>query len=198
MSAKKVYQFKIALQRAPLPIWRRIQVPDSYSFWELHVTIQDAMGWEDCHLHDFEIINPASGRKERIGVPDPVFEDFCTKRDKDIKIRDFFNDQNTTATYVYDFGDGWRHQIKFEGIFDVMSKQKYPICIKGKNACPPEDVGGVWGYEDFLQIIKNPKHSDYEDMMEWIGESFDPYSFDPKEIMFDDPKIRWDMGPNKY
>lgn len=90
----------------------------------------------------------------------------------------------TQASYVYDFGDYWDHKIQLEKILPREKGVNYPICIKGKRASPPEDCGGVWGYEELLEIIKDPDH---EETMEWLGEDFDPEHFDPKEIVFDDP-----------
>ena len=194
MLEQKIYQFKIILQESHSLIWRRIQVPKAYSFWDLHVAIQDAMGWLDCHLHSFDIINPRTGKQECIGIPDEELDDFDTLPGWEIKISNYFNTKNAKAKYVYDFGDYWDHSIKFEGEFDKVSKQKYPICISGENACPPEDVGGAGGYENFLRIISNPKDAEYENMMEWVGGNFDSNDFDPQEIEFDDPKERWSFA----
>jgi hypothetical protein len=143
------------------------------------------------------MINPLLGYEEHIGIPDPEFDEFNTKKGKETKIKDYFNDTNTKAIYVYDFGDNWRHTIKFEGQFDADPKKTYPACLKGKNACPPEDVGGIWGYEDFLKTIADPKHVDYKNMKEWVGEDFNPNDFDSNKIIFDDPKARWDMSLNE-
>ena len=106
------------------------------------------------------------------------------------KIADFFSTENRTASYVYDFGDSWEHKIQLEKILPGEKGVEYPICIKGKRACPPEDCGGVWGYAELLEIIKDPKHEEYEEMMEWLGEEFDPDHFDVKEVSFDDPDRR--------
>ena len=95
--------------------------------------------------------------------------------------------ENPSAHYTYDFGDDWVHKIKFEKILTREKNIDYPICIKGKRACPPEDCGGIWGYEDLLEIINNPKHEEYEEMLEWLGGEFDPEHFDVKEIRFSDP-----------
>ena len=84
--------------------------------------------------------------------------------------------------YDYDFGDSWRHKIVLEKILHFDKEQKYPVCIKGKRNCPPEDCGGIWGYYDLLEIIKNPKHPDYESMMDWLGDDFDPEYLDFEEI----------------
>jgi len=185
----QVYQFKITLQGIKPPIWRRIQVPETYTFWDLHVAIQDAMGWLDYHLHEFEILNPATDSMVNIGLPD---DDFAKRvlLGWNQKIADYFTMENPSANYMYDFGDGWEHKIQLEKILPREKDVIYPVCIKGKRACPPEDCGGVGGYENFLEIIKNPEHDEYEEMLEWAGEAYDPEHFDPKEVKFDDPDKR--------
>jgi hypothetical protein len=188
----QVYQFKITLRGAKPPIWRRIQVPESYSFWDLHVAIQDAMGWDDCHLHSFEIANLSNGLMESIGIPDDdSIWSTDTKAGWKTKIADFFTiDENNKADYTYDFGDGWEHIIKLEKILPREKGVKYPICIKGKRACPPEDCGGIWGYMELLEIISDPDHEEYESMLEWVGGEIDPDHFDVKEVQFSDPAKR--------
>ncbi|KYK32523.1 MAG: plasmid pRiA4b ORF-3 family protein [Theionarchaea archaeon] len=186
-----VYQFKISLQGIKPPIWRRIQVPEPYTFWDLHVAIQDAMGWHDCHLHEFEVINPSTGSPVNIGTPYEDSGKGILPEEKQ-KIVDYFTMENPSAYYVYDFGDSWEHEIRLEKILP-REKRKYPACIAGKRACPPEDCGGIWGYEEFLVIIKDPEHEEYEDMLDWIGGEFDPEHFDIKDVQFDDPVQRRKM-----
>lgn len=187
----RVYQFKITLKGAKPPIWRRIQVPETYTFWDLHVAIQDAMGWVDYHLHEFEMIDPSNSFEVSIGIPDEEFD-----WDREVlagwrrKIRDYFSLANPAANYRYDFGDGWEHRIELETILPREKGVQYPICIKGKRACPPEDVGGVWGYEDFLEGIKDSNHEQHEEMLEWIGGMFNAEEFDPEDVNFDDPDER--------
>ncbi|KYK36855.1 MAG: plasmid pRiA4b ORF-3 family protein [Theionarchaea archaeon] len=183
-----VYQFKITLLGINPPIWRKIQAPETYTFWDLHVALQDAMGWYDYHLHEFEMVNPRTDSPVNIGTP---YEDSGSEilPEEKQKIADYFSMENPSAHYVYDFGDSWEHEIRLEKIIP-REKIDYPVCIKGKRACPPEDCGGVWGYEEFLEIIKDPDHEEYEDMLEWVGGAFDPEHFDVKEIVFDDPAKR--------
>jgi len=97
--------------------------------------------------------------------------------------------ENRTAHYMYDFGDSWMHHIRLEKILP-RDPVDYLMCIDGKRACPPKDCGGVWRYEDFLEIISDPNHEEHEDMQEWIGGEFDPEHFDAKEVVFDDPAKR--------
>jgi len=192
---KEIYQFKITLTGSKPSIWRRIQVPSTYSFWDFHVAIQDAMGWLDYHLHIFEIKDPNTYEKVEIGIPDEEDEDFgrIILPDYKRKISKYFNENNNTAIYEYDFGDGWRHNIKFEKIIEADPKEKYPKCISGKMACPPEDCGGIGGYYNLLEIINNSSHEEYDNMMDWLGGEYDPELFDPNDVSFDDPKERFKL-----
>lgn len=171
-----VYQFRIDLKDIKPPIWRRIQVPETYTFFDLHVAIQNAMLWSGGHLHRFYVTDPFTGKKVELEAPE-----------WETNISDWFNMEKPRASYVYDFGDWWEHKIKLEKIILREKGVNYPICIKGKRASPPEDSGGVWGYEELLEIIKNPDHEEYEETLEWLGGKFDPEHFDPKEVVFDDP-----------
>ena len=101
---------------------------------------------------------------------------------------------NPKAIYVYDFGDDWEHTITLEKIQPREKGVHYPLCLKGKRACPPEDCGGVWGYKDMLKIIADPNHEKYDEWIEWVGEDFDPEIFDASSIVFDDPRERWDYS----
>jgi len=187
-----VFQFKITLEGIKPPIWRRIQVPADYSFWDLHVAIQDAMGWDDYHLHEFKILDPNIQTTLRIGIPD---EDFDCSQEMlagwDVYISDYFNEKNPLATYIYDFGDGWTHRIRLEKIESLLPDRNYPLCLSGKRACPPEDVGGIWGYENFLDIIRDPKHEEHERMLEWVNGGYDPENFETGKVEFSDPNERW-------
>jgi len=189
----QVYQFKITLEGIRPPIWRRIQVPETYTFWDLHVAIQDAMGWLDYHLHEFEIRNPANGLNVTIGLQD---DDFPKRNllDWAQKIANYFFPENPSADYTYDFGDYWHHKIQLDKILPREKNVSYPVCIKGKRTCPPEDCGGIGGYERLLDIIKDPEHEEHKETLEWLGEEFDPEHFDPKEVNFDDPAARLKMA----
>lgn len=189
----RVYQFKISLSGIRPPIWRRIQVPETYSFWDLHIAIQDVMGWDDCHLHEFRILSPILRQEVRIGIPvdDHMFLDSALHPCWEMKIADYFTQEKTSASYVYDFGDGWIHKITLEKIILRDKSDKYPTCIKGKRACPPEDCGGVGGYYNLLEIIKNPEHERYREMTEWLGEGFNPECFDIEDVSFDNPDKRY-------
>jgi hypothetical protein len=94
-----------------------------------------------------------------------------------IKLADYFTEIKKTITYEYDFGDGWEHMVTLQKMLDNENKINYPVCIKGKRNCPPEDCGGPWGYENFLEAITNKKHPEHRDMLEWVGGEFDPEEF---------------------
>jgi hypothetical protein len=191
-----VYQFKISLLGISPAIWRRILVPEDYTFWDLHVAIQDAMGWLDYHLHVFRFDGAEGRRAVDIGIPD---ED--NPRDAIIcgwtaGIADRFIRPGMYATYEYDFGDGWIHKVLLEGILLREPKTRYPKCLAGGRACPPEDCGGISGYRELLKILRNPKHAEYAGMVGWLGGHarnylpYEPEQFDPAKVRFMNPKKR--------
>jgi hypothetical protein len=192
--ADRVYQFKITMKDIKPIIWRRILVPESYDFWDLHVAIQDAMGWLDYHLHVFRIRRKHAHSATEIGIPDEDrFEDEPEMlAGWEIPITSYFEEVGARAEYEYDFGDCWKHEIVFEGILLKEKKQKYPKCIDGARACPPEDCGGVPGYYNLLEILSDPDNEEYEDMIAWLGEKYDPDEFSPDKVKFDNPKKRWE------
>ena len=185
-----VYQFKITLDEIEPPVWRRIQVPGSYTFWDLHVAIQDAMGWLDYHLHEFEIFNPVTGRGDRIGIPGDETDDWSWEPGWELAISDYFTSSNKHAVYRYDFGDDWVHHIHFEKDLSRDNHVNYPRCIDGQRACPPEDCGGPSGYERFLEAIRDPEDDEHDEYLVWVGGSFDAEAFDAAAVSFDDPKER--------
>ncbi|MDA2933568.1 plasmid pRiA4b ORF-3 family protein [Acidobacteria bacterium AH-259-D05] len=189
---KKVYQFKISLKGIQPAIWRQIQVPENYSFWDLHVAIQDVMGWLDYHLHLFRIAEPALNEIHEIGIPDEYELDFLPGWE--LAISDHFSLEKNSAEYEYDFGDSWQHEIILEKILSKEIDSKYPKCIAGERACPPEDCGGIGGYQEFLEAILDLNHEEHERMLEWVGGSFYPESFDPRQVSFDDPEKRWETA----
>jgi hypothetical protein len=175
-AAETVYQFKITLIDSHPPIWRRIQVQDC-TLDKLHEHIQTAMGWTNSHLHHFRV------GEQLYGDPDLMqenFEDMDYKDSTTTKISDILpkTGRRFRFQYEYDFGDSWYHEVLFEGVVRADPKAKYPLCLEGKRACPPEDCGGIWGYPDFVEAIQNPDHERHEELLEWVGGSFDPEAFD--------------------
>lgn len=201
----KIYQFKITLLETDPPVWRRIQVPGCYSFWDLHCAITDAFGWLDCHLHLFTIKNPKTNEEDHFGIPDPdgMHDDdmgYATNPSWMTKISRNFTlkpNNNAIADYLYDFGDGWHHSVVLEKIMTRTDKKlanTYPSCIDGGNACPPEDCGGPFGYQGFKKAIAYHNAVEHDDMLRWVGGWFDPEWFDRELVRFEDPHVRWDIA----
>jgi hypothetical protein len=191
-SKKQLLRFRIELEEIAPPIWREIVVPSSYSFWDLHVAIQDAMGWLDYHLHAFRILDPKTGGIAEIGIPlEDDFDDRPVLVGWEVPVMSYLSKPAASVAYEYDFGDGWNHRVLLQEIMDREKGAKYPRCTGGERACPPEDCGGPWGYQSLLEILNDPAHEQYEEMREWVGDRFDPEQFDPGRVKFDNPKKRW-------
>ncbi len=192
----QAYQFKVRLRGIEPAIWRRILVPATYSFWDLHVAIQDSMGWLDYHLHLFRVREPENGNVVEIGIPDdePFEEEIPCIPGWDVAMAEYFTETGDAAEYLYDFGDDWQHVVTFEAKVDRVGTTQYPKCIAGSRACPPEDCGGVGGYENVLRVIADPSDEEYESMMDWLGGEYDPEAFEPAQVRFDNPKKRWDIA----
>jgi hypothetical protein len=153
-------QLKVVLADIRPPIWRRVLVPASYSLAKLHQVIQAAFGWEDCHLHRFRI------HGEDYGPPDlDADEAFRSER---VTLGKLGLQAKTKFSYEYDFGDSWEHGITVEAVLTA-DPSSAPVCLAGKRACPPEDCGGPWGYQDLLATIADPGHPEHESMKEWLG-----------------------------
>jgi hypothetical protein len=186
---RQVMQFKITLKGIEPAIWRRIQIVGTATFWDLHVAIQDAMGWQDYHLHSFFVQNPDSGNPVTLGIPTED-DEFNTLPDWEHGIADFFCKPKDRALYVYDFGDDWQHMVELEKIEKAVKRKRYPICLDGARRCPPEDVGGIGGFMNFLEIINDPDHPEHAEMLDWIGGRFNAEGFSPKLVLFDAPQER--------
>ncbi len=167
-------------------------MPTNYNFWDLHVAIQDSMGWLDYHLHQFSIKRPHAHKIAEIGIPDDEgLYDIDILPGWEIDISNYFSDIGVSALYLYDFGDGWEHDVLLEGLIIREKGTKYPRCVDGESKCPPEDCGGVYGYFDFLKAVLDPTHEEHERMIEWYGKEYDPDEFSPHSVRFDNPKRRW-------
>lgn len=191
-----ILQFKLTLRGTRPQIWRRIQVPVSYTFWDLHVAIQDAMGWADSHLHAFRIENPDSKSLEVLGIPDEEWfaGQQATRPGWEVQILDYFQSLGAKAEYEYDFGDSWIHDVVLEEMLPPERGAEYPRCVAGQRACPPEDCGGIPGYRELIEVMNDPAHERRADLVEWLGKDYDPESFDAAHIRFDDPKERWQQA----
>ena len=192
---KLVHQFLIVLSGTDPLVWRRLQVPERYSFWDPHVAIQDAMGWLDYHLHEFRLLDRTEKQVVSIGIPtDDDPEDRPVIPGWDVPLSRNFERRGwhaPPAMYAYDFGDDWEHVLVHEGMESAEESLTYPRCVSGARRCPPEDCGGVHGYEEFLKAIANPRHPEHRSMLEWAGGTYDPDAFDPKAVVFDNPRKRW-------
>lgn len=180
MAAKKnrtLYQLKVTLRDARPPIWRRIQVWEDTTLAQLHRVLQIVMGLEDYHLHQFVI-------GSRIyNVPDPDDELYERKvlDEKRVRLADALTRVGTHFEYLYDFGDSWYHDLLLEAVLLPEPTLAYPRCLAGQRCAPPEDVGGVGGYENYLEALLDRRHKEHENVLQWRG-PFDSESFSVSEV----------------
>jgi hypothetical protein len=168
------YQLKITLDGCQPAVWRRLRVPDC-TLDELHELIQSAMGWHNGHLHEF------SAGKERFAMAEmDEFGDLDddAREESTVRLSELVDAGHKKLNYWYDFGDDWRHTIKIEKTLDATLDGDSAVCLAGAGACPPEDIGGVWGYAEFLEALADPAHERHEELAEWYGGEFDPAAFD--------------------
>jgi hypothetical protein len=167
---KTVAQLRISLMDYTPTIWRRLLVPGGTKLSKLHPIFQAAMGWQDYHLHYFEIDG------QRYGVPDPEWE--IDDIDEETVVLADLITVRTRFFYEYDLGDSWRHEVVVESHEAGPLILKFATCIDGQRACPPEDCGGTSGYRGFLEAISDPDHEQHADLVNWVGRPFDPEHFD--------------------
>jgi hypothetical protein len=170
----RIYQLKVTLRDVRPPVWRRLLVPGSATLGDLHRMIMKSMGWLDCHLHEFEVGGV------RYAPPDPEADDWGLAPACDegsARLARVAPRAGMRFDYTYDFGDDWVHSILVEAVGPVEAGRAYPACIAGRRACPPEDVGGPWGYAEFLAALADPEHEEHEDYLDWVGGFFDPAEF---------------------
>ena len=169
------YQIKVTLMQVRPAVWRTVRVPDSITLSQLHRILQIVMGWEDSHLHRFVIDRRRTGTKH-------------SQLDSQILNDETVPLHNTVAMlksrflhYEYDFGDNWLHELRVENAVLQTGAQRL-CCLGGERCCPPEDCGGPIGYQELLTVLQDPRHPDHEEMLEWVGGSFDPEMFDVKSV----------------
>jgi hypothetical protein len=171
-----VVQLKVTLLGSEPPIWRRILVRSNTTLGRLHDILQTVMGWDDDHLHEFMVGGA------RYGVPDPGVLGFRKVWDEHgLPLHVLVQKGIDDFTYEYDFGDGWEHEIVIEKHLDADPKLKYPVCVEGERACPPEDCGGIPGFYSKLEALKNRDDEEYEDIRDWMGD-FDPEKFSVRQV----------------
>jgi hypothetical protein len=169
---RQIFHLRIVLADVEPPVWRRVAVPGGYTLDRLHRVIQHAMGWQDCHLHCFEVDGVQYGIPDPDGEPELVDE-------MDARL-DTVVAKGGTLAYVYDFGDWWHHDVLVEDVVTVDAADRYPAVTDGARQCPPEDVGGPPGHAEFLAAIADPAHPRHTEMRDWIGRDFDPLEFHPE------------------
>ena len=176
-NTSKGYQIKILLQDIQPEIWRRVVVNSSLSLEKFHMVIQKSVGWENKHLHMFVNKDKSYCLPDEDDPVESISEFLDENR---FTLGDLLTKEKQTIEYVYDFGDGWQHTILLEKIIDELPKD--PVCLEGEKACPPEDIGGPFGYTEFLEALEDPLHEMYDDYTEWIGGKFDSTSFDLEKV----------------
>ena len=169
----EIYQLKVTLLGTDPPIWRRLLAPPELTLAQLHDVLQVAMGWQDGHLHEFS----AGGR--RFGPQDPDDQSIADDVGDERKVRVFglFGRTGAKALYTYDFGDTWEHSIVLEKRLPAAPNTIYPICTDGQLACPPEDCGGIPGFYDLLDALRDPTHEEYQELRDWVDDDYDPEVF---------------------
>ena len=173
----QIYQIKVTLDNTHKPIWRRILVPGNTTLLKLHDILQIVMGWEDYHLHMFTFEGQIYG-----DPADDEYGDLGTVNEANYTLSRVIEREGQRFRYEYDFGDSWDHTLLVEKILLPQEGVHYPLCLKGMRSCPPEDVGGVGGYEHFLEAIRDPNHDEHEEYLTWVGGEFDPKAFALDEI----------------
>jgi hypothetical protein len=167
---QSVFQLRVQLVGVHPVVWRRVLVPGSVRLSKLSEMLIAAMGWENSHLHAFEV-----GGK-RFGMN---FDEYPEGEidEKGVTVLQALRDERR-FDFEYDFGDGWKHEVVVEELTWSYYGLKFAVCVDGQNACPPEDVGGVPGYAYFLDAITDPEHEEHDSYLEWVGGSFDPTEFE--------------------
>ncbi|MCW3841284.1 plasmid pRiA4b ORF-3 family protein [Micromonospora yasonensis] len=168
--SRQIFQLKVSLVGVRPPVWRRVLVPGGYTLDRVHRVVQHAMGWRDCHLHSFEIDG------HQYGEPDPDGE-LAVRDELDVRL-DAVVDKGCRFQYVYDFGDWWEHDLLVEDVCAADADERYPVCVDGERACPPEGVGGPTGHAVLLAALADPEHPERRAMGEWASAGFDPAAFD--------------------
>lgn len=172
-------RLKIALCDTEPPIWRRVEVPSSITLKALHAVIQAAMGWQNSHLYQFRI-----GRQtvDGPGFDDGGFRDAPRLTAGRVRLDDLLAHNLKRFAYVYDMGDNWEHALRIEKVLPADPAAAYPRFVDGAGRCPPEDVGGIPGFYDFLAVLEDHEHPDHEELSAWYGGAFDPEAMDESDI----------------
>ena len=173
--ASGALQIRVELVLMPTPVWRRLLVPGEYTFWDLHVALQDALGWRDKHLHQFTLDDPRTGERLRLGIPDESGFHGVNQvmAGWEFPLLDYLTRDAPPALYTYDFGDDWQHEVVLEDTLSPYDPASLPRCLAGEGICPPEDCGGVVGWTEVAATLEPVER------------------FDPASVVFDNPRERW-------
>jgi Plasmid pRiA4b ORF-3-like protein len=189
MSEILVFHVRLELEGVSPAVWRRLELRAAGTFWHLHCAIQDAMPWEDRHLHEFRF--PQGDAVTSIGMPDlDCYEQETVLAGWDTRLVDWFVAPPAACSYVYDFGDDWVHTVTLEARRPAERGGRYPRCTAGERRCPPEDVGGPGGYSDFLEAMADRRHPEHKTFRRWIGVAWDAGDFRPEAVRFSRPSAR--------
>jgi len=173
---------KVTLRGSRPAIWRRLLVPSDIKLSKLHAVLQTSMGWGECHLHSFRHEHMTYEPKANREFGGGLFETE-TQDEAKVRLADLLTVIGDRLVYEYDFGDGWEHEVRVEKIVPVgAGGARKAICLAGARACPPEDCGGLPGYDHLLEVMANPKHPEHGEMLDWLGERFDPEAFDAARV----------------
>ncbi|GGK39535.1 hypothetical protein GCM10010124_35260 [Pilimelia terevasa] len=171
---RRILQLKVSLAGTTPPVWRRLLVPGGYTLDRVHRVLQYAVGWQNCHLHSFDIDG------EQYGPPDP--DDLLQLRDELDHRLDGVVGKGDRFGYTYDFGDWWEHEVLVEDVLQAAPGERYPLCADGAGVCPPEEVGGPSGYAEFRAAIADPGHPRHAELREWVGAHFSARRFDAGRV----------------
>lgn len=194
MTAASIVQLRVTLDHVEPVVLRRIEVPLTIRLDRLHLVLQAAMGWTNSHLYEIR------ARDIGWGIPDPDFGDGPLDARKS-RLIDVLEDVGVKSLkYLYDFVDGWEHTVRIARIFDPVPGVAYPRLVEVVGRRPPEDVGGPWGYRDFLDALADPNNEDHAEKLEWFGRDFDPADVDPAPLAqrVDDLARQWRRGPSTH
>ncbi len=168
-----IFTFHIKLVGTDPMVTRTFMASSEITMYELHHAIQVVMGWKNYHLYQFEVDNAVIADR-RLWDEDEMGP---ITNVKDVSVGQVFTNVGTTAVYEYDFGDGWMHHLELVDHSNHPTKETLPKVISGDNACPPEDCGGIHGYKDLIDILKDPNHPEHSEYKVWAGKNFNPVEF---------------------
>lgn len=179
MENVRVYRVLVSLLGVDQPaVWRRFVVPEDFTLNMVHTVFQMVMGWQNCHAHEF--VAEVNGNRRVYGEVDGSGDVFGVRvlDEGRYVFGDVFEEVGDRCVYTYDFGDNWVHSVVLEEVIENVAVEESLRCLDGEGACPPEDCGGVPGYAELLESLRDSRHPEYEDRVEWLGEDFDPFAFD--------------------